>query len=165
MNITVNSACTSIHITSQLVDNFQANPANGLEVIFQDCEKNIFSYEVLAENIEEIDDVNTLVLTPELEIFDDSETFPDGVYAVKLLYTAGETQLIELSCMLVKCELECRVFDYQSENMTSNIFQYYQALLLGEDCDNCNCSGMCALYNKILDMLADTKLNDCGGCK
>lgn len=162
MTLTVNSDCTSIDVVSTLVDSFVADSSLTFTVTFTNCEGTSYDYEVTEEDITE-GDPNILTLTPDLIISEDATEFPDGVYSVTLKLDDDGTLTQEIKCLLVDCDLECRVFDFQSENLTSKIFMYYQALQHGEDCDNCNCSGMCALYNKILSLLDETSSeNDCG---
>lgn len=161
MTLTLNSDCTSLEIVSTLVDDFVANPALVFTITLSDCDATEYDYTITAQDITE-GDPNVLTITPELIISDSATEFPDGVYSVSLVTDDDGTLQTEVNCLLVSCDLECRVFDYQSENLTSNIYQYYQALQLGSACDNCNCSGMCALYNKILQILGTTIENDCG---
>lgn len=162
MTITVNSDCTSITIESTLVDAFVADPTLDFTITLTDCESTSYDYTITADEITE-GDTNILTITPDLIISASATEFPDGVFTVTLATDDDGTVATDVQCMLVDCDLECRVFDYQSENITSNIFQYYQALQLGENCDNCNCSGMCALYEKILNILdSNTTDNDCG---
>lgn len=161
MTFTLNSDCTSLEVVSTLVDGFVDSTYTSLAITMVDCESASYSYDVALEDITE-GDTNVLTLTPELIISETATEFPDGVYVVTLSGNDGSQITNEINCLLVSCDLECRVFDYQSENLTSNIYQYYQALQLGPNCDNCNCSGMCALYEKILQMLGTTIENDCG---
>lgn len=161
MTITVNADCTSIELESTLIDEFVGDYTLDFTITLTDCDSNTYSYTVLEEDVTE-GDPNVLTITPELIISDDATEFPDGVFTVTLTLDDSGTLSTDVRCMLVDCDLECQVFDYQAENLTSKIFMYYQALQLGENCDNCNCSGMCALYNKILDILGETTENDCG---
>lgn len=162
MTITVNSDCTSIQLESTLIDAYVGDPTIELNVTFTDCDGTEYTYDIVALDVTS-GTPNYATITPDLIISATATEFDDGVYNVVITSDDAGTITTETQCALVDCSLECLVFDFQSENLTSNIFQYYQALLLGETCDNCNCSGMCALYNKILDILDSTdSTNDCG---
>lgn len=162
MTITVNSDCTSIQFESTLIDAYVLDPTIELSITFTNCDGTDYNYDITASEVTS-GTPNYVTITPDLIISDSATEFSDGVYTVTLTSDDNGSVQTEVQCMLVDCNLECQVFDFQSENLTSNIFMYYQALLLGETCDNCNCSGMCALYNKILNILDSTdSTNDCG---
>jgi peroxiredoxin family protein len=168
MNITVTSNCQTLEIQSELVDAFMANAEeSSLSVTLTTCDKTEYSYSISEEDItsEEIDDVTVYTLVLNSEDVAELEVFPETVLHVVLTFTNSENEIQkEVGCQLIGCELECRVYDYQSNNLDSNIFLYYQALLLGENCDQCNCKGMCDLLEKIESILASNSDNDCG-CK
>lgn len=161
MTITVNSDCTSIQFESTLIDNYVGDPTIALSIQFEDCDGTTYTYDIEAGDVTS-GSPNFVTITPDLIISASATEFSDGVYQVTLTADDDGTISTEVQCMLVDCALECRVFDYQSENITSRVSQYYEALKLGEQCDNCSCTGMCALYQKILTILQTSTDNDCG---
>lgn len=169
MTITSNADCTLWTVTdSTLLDQYQADGEGDPT----DYTLTFIIYKLNCEDVEYTQVVEwasiTGAETPYSYEFDptiidaDATEFADGVYSVKFLLDDDGTITPEVGCHLVKCDLECRVFDYQSEHMDSNIFLYYQALQLGPSCDQCDCQGMCDLLTKIEDILASTPSNDCG---
>jgi len=162
MTLTVNSDCTSLQIVSTLIDDYIATPTVDLTLSFEDCEGTTYEYDIVEGTDVTAGTPNFATITPAQIISATATEFPDGVYQVTLTADDSGTITTEVQCMLVDCDLECRVFDFQAENLTSRVSQYYEALKLGETCDNCSCTGMCSLYNKILDLLANNTENDCG---
>lgn len=167
MTITSNADCTLITLTgSDLLDQFM----DGVDLILTlyiykiNCEDTAYEIEVDAGDVTgtgDPEDPYTYSIDPTIIDVDATE-FADGVYSIKFVLDDDDTLTSEVGCVLVKCDLECRVFDYQSEHLDSNIFLYYQALQLGSSCDQCDCQGMCDLLTKIEDILASTPSNDCG---
>jgi len=105
-------------------------------------------------------------------LFYDNETstsFCDAVYHYTLSVTydiSGTEYLIEDSaCLLIGCDLKCKVLEYWNNTKDNKAWFLYYALLQGNDCDSCNCTDMCLMYTDLKLLINDNSISsNSGGC-
>lgn len=150
--------CTSVTITSNLIDTFVASP-----------EDYTFSVEFLYNNAAKpsrdiaVEDVNVDTLELQSQDFGLSE-WSTGVYGVKLVLTPTQgSEQYEQKCFFSDCsDLICRVHKYQIDNPDSKVRNLYDALIDLENCGDCDCTYMYKAYILLLDMLnTPVTENDC----
>lgn len=88
-----------------------------------------------------------------------STTYCDGIYYFQLdiEYTQSSNTYLATSsqCILIDCDLKCKVLDYYTKTKDSLAWQYYYALTIGGDCDSCYCTEMCSLYTELKLLIND----------
>lgn len=86
--------------------------------------------------------------------------FKDGIYNFVLVYTHplnGATIVnTEKYCFVVDYDLKCLYLTKQVEEYDNSIAKQYEALMLANTCDNCNCTLSCDIYNNLLSSLTNT---------
>lgn len=156
MTTEINSDCTAFNIDSALIDAFQDDDGYTLTLyVAATCSESETEF-VISEAF--LNGQDNIIFTPD-EL---GETeFAPGVYLFRLekLEDSGATTT-EKSCEYVGCSIECDVLSYISSNMGSNIYQLHHLLQYASDCTDCNCEGMCEMYEYI-----QTLLNDFDGCE
>jgi len=92
-------------------------------------------------------------------------TLNGGVHKVKLVLTTnatGSTE-VEVGCKVVNCDLLCEVRDFMAANENSTIWMWYNALIEGEQCDQCSCQETCSIWDYLQEeLLNNTSTDDCG---
>lgn len=105
---------------------------------------------------------NELVIVPEL--LNQSNTFLDGVYFFSLI----EDSQIETESQFFDCNVKCKVVDEVSENLCSDIFLMYEALVYSNECPTISYQQQCDLWKYIGKQLKYfendpcTEPSDCG---
>lgn len=104
---------------------------------------------------------NFLILYP--EFFGRTEELPDGIYRVKLAidYT-NEERVVEQYCLFVDCKTKCRIIDRVAEG--SDLYRWYEVLKFGEECEDCDCSALCDIFEKLLKELNEGQDEDLCRC-
>lgn len=93
------------------------------------------------------------------EIFSTKTRFDDGVYMFQISYSrviAPEPETIKTTtktCVLIDYLLKCKMLTQEQQIL-------YKSLLYAEECDSCNCSKMCEIYNFLTTTPNGT--SDCG---
>lgn len=163
---TGNTLCSSLTISSTLLDDWVANQGTKtLTVAFRShCDATLYS------KVIEIADISgdgaatpySFNLVP--ADYETTNILPQGVHTIKLTLTVTSTssKTNETGCKIVACDLECQVRDFQAANLDSNIWMWYNALTIGESCDQCSCEESCSIWDHIQEMLNNTVTNDCG---
>ena len=94
---------------------------------------------------------------------DTKTTYCDGIYYFNLntyYYTEADSYLVEDSaCVLIGCELKCKVLDYYIETKDRKVWYLYYALIIGSQCDSCYCTEMCSLYSELKILLNDNNIS------
>lgn len=174
MTITLNTTttdgvttCDDFTIASDLFETFMDDVASYTLTLVAtiNCSETEYTLEV------DSDDVNgDGVDTPyswdvPADLFEEAATtLDDGVYKLKLLLVedSSGTTTPDIGCYIVDCMLKCTVRDFQAANTESTIWMWYNALVQGNDCDQCGCAESCALYEYIQELLNTSETNDCG---
>lgn len=90
--------------------------------------------------------------------------FDDGVYKFTLYFEytiSGKDNggVTTTSCFVMDYDLKCKIL----ENNDPTVLNKYRTMFFADDCDTCNCSHLCTIYN---DLVQDPTIiyNDCSGC-
>lgn len=111
--------------------------------------------------------LDELSMTPEFFGLSGS-TFPDGVYYVGLVQTTTTDIITEDDSLFVNCGTTCRVIDYISQNLCSDVYVIFDALRLSDNCDVTTYQSKCDLWyyvGKELGYFTDTPCADVSTCK
>lgn len=158
MTTELNNDCSAFSVQSTLLEDFvnTISPDYTLTLyVSPTCSTDEIPIEI---TLALMNGQDSLILTPELLGVD---VFSAGVYLFRLeqVFNSGATS-IERSCDYVGCPIECDVISYISSNLSSNLYQLHYLLQYADDCSDCNCEGMCAIFEYI-----QTVLNDFDGCE
>lgn len=92
--------------------------------------------------------------------------FPDGVYYFNMVYiynpSVGQTNTVTTNtCLINDYLLKCKVLSSDNETL----LEKYQALFYSNDCDSCECTTACKIFNDLqleLDITNTQNDSDCG---
>lgn len=117
-------------------------------------------------------DGTTFTITaPQYYSNDDSIKFCEGIYYfylyVQYAIEGGTATWTDTYCAFIDCEniIKCQTNDYVLA--TKDVRPYYMldALTYSMDCDTCDCSNMCSMYNDLLATINISTTNDTtSGC-
>jgi len=89
----------------------------------------------------------------------------DGVYKFTLAFSYPNDTFPEQSdalsatcCFVVDYLLKCIILN----NNTPEVLNKYQAMFFATDCDDCDCTNLCTIYNDLLQTPTITNATDCG---
>ena len=119
-----------------------------------------------------IDSINNSQISIPASLFynDVNKTkYCDGIYYFQLEveYTQSSVGYLvtDSKCQLIDCDLRCKLINYFQSSKDRTIWHYYNALVVGSNCDTCFCTEMCSLYNEIKILLNDNSVvNSTSGC-
>lgn len=148
MNITLNSDCSEITITSDIL--LSGNTENTLVVTYNggSTELTIAAGET------------SFTLVP--SDIAQTDTFSDGVYSLHLTCTLADDSISEdLGCAVPLCTFNCSsdMFDMYNSKDYEKIIAF-SALKIAKDCLSCSCDNLITFYN----ILTDNDTNPCGTC-
>lgn len=148
MNITLNSTCSQITVTSDIL--LTTNVANTLKVIYKGTEHTV----TVPTNISTFNILPTHVGM--------TGTFTDGVYTIFFRNTLlGGAVKEDRGCAVSLCSTKCSddmILWYTSKNLDKVLT--YEALKVGQDCSSCNCTALEKLFNDLTQDDSDT----CSSC-
>lgn len=105
-----------------------------------------------------------VLLTPE-QLGLSTDLVSTGIYTVTITSlvqdVGGQTST---DCVLIDCDLKCRVLEYLAENLDSPVGIYYETLKYLNVCTKCTCESGCLLLAEIESILNNTKTTPCGNC-
>lgn len=88
----------------------------------------------------------------------------DGVYKFVLTFAypngvfPGQTDSVSTSCcFVVDYLLKCIILN----NNTPEVLNKYKAMFFSTDCDECNCTHLCTIYNDLLQMPTTNVTTNC----
>lgn len=156
MTTEINSDCSAFNIDSPLIDAYQDDAGYTLTLyVAPTCSESETEF-VITEAF--LNGQDNIILTPdELSV----DEFAAGIYLFRLVKVEDNgSTTTEKSCEYVGCPIECDVLKYISSNFDSNLYQLHHLLQYTSDCTDCNCEGMCEIFDYI-----QTVLNDFDGCE
>ncbi len=110
---------------------------------------------------------NTIEITPEAFGISGS-VFPDGIYYVGLTETTTTDIITEDDSIFVNCGTTCRIIDFISQNLCSDVYVIFDALRLSDNCDVTTYQSKCDLWyyvGKELGYFTDTPCAEISTCK
>jgi len=165
MTASVNTTCDTLTVTNSTgLTTWMDNSGYTLTLKYRNnCASTYTEYTVKTTDVSGTSPNYTFSITAANLISSTTSTLDDGVYTIKFVLTEDSTgnTTEEVDCMLTNCNLECDVVEYQVNNPTSLIRMWYDSLITAIDCDNCDCSIPCAIWEKIQNMLGETTTDDC----
>lgn len=133
MTFTKETDCSAITITdTQLTTFYDADTPSTTTVVVQvtyNCATTYTELTIEQEaDMEYVDDIAYFVITPEL-LGQSGDVLNDGIYTIKLVvdYDAGD-HYDDTVCVAILCGIQCDILEYQANNLTSNIYPFYQVL-------------------------------------
>ena len=153
MILTKNNNCDSITVNSNL---FSQPGELSLTVEINCCKKNTAVLTPLS--IQQ----GFYLIQPSMFGWD---VLKDGIYSVTLeLKQANGSIKKEVACLFVDCYLLCFLVSFMANNPESKAYQKYELLKAGENCQKCDCSDFCLLYDALLKDLNDVEQDKCSCC-
>lgn len=154
MQITINSDCSEITLTSDIL--LLTNTANSLFVTYNGVEKEV----ALPLSI------TTFTLEP--ADIDQTDVFSDGVYKLRFENTLSSGAVKEdVGCAVPLCTFKCSdahtALYTEVLNGTKDAIDkllYYEGLKATDGCTSCTCELLSTLYTN----LTDDDTNSCGTC-
>lgn len=109
---------------------------------------------------------NSFVINP-VRLYGNSTTktkVDDGVYNFTLTFSYPDDTIplqdngvSTSSCFVVDYLLKCKMLT----NNTPELLDKYKAMFYADDCDDCNCTHLCTIYNDLIEIPTDGT-TDCG---
>ena len=160
MNVTINSSATELTFSHELLDT-----AYSLSLVLTrefNCDSVVLPISTAGASITNSSFVIDLVK------FYGSGTlktaFDDGVYKFTLIfnYPNPENVLEDISvtttaCFVVDYLLKCIMLN----NNTPELLNKYRAMFFANDCDDCDCTHLCTIYNDLI-LPTTNGTTDCG---
>ena len=172
MTITLNSDGSILTFTSTLLESSEGKTITQLELTAKLNCSSTPTVIVLDDLIEDV--TNSSLPVPSIVYYDDETktTYCDGIYyfELKVTYNNGEIEYegTESKCMFIDVTTKCDLLTYYSDTKDMNALFYYNALLVGGDCDACNCAELCSLYSELKTLLGNGNTsstdNGCSSC-
>lgn len=153
MNIVINETATQLVITD-------ANLTNTISTMLLDwkygCSSTVLPITVFGKIAGITSNSFTLTLG-DLYPTNTPSKIADGVHYFQLTYTyvpapSQVTTVTTNFCLVVDYDLKCKLL--KSDDVS--LLEKYQALFYANDCDSCECTTTCKLYNDILFELGIT---------
>jgi hypothetical protein len=167
MTVTLNN-CDDLQVTSTLLATFLADEES-YTVTFNstiNCCDTVYTKDV------EVADVTVDTISIDPTVYNSTWTeFLSGVYYLEIVLTETETGTTQTDkiCFPVDCAnsiwtLVCTHIAADTE-MKSNADRLYRAFLLSDNCDDCECTKGCTIYEALMEELSVDLTNikkDCG---
>lgn len=89
--------------------------------------------------------------------------FDDGVYNFTLTfaYPSGtpsvDNGISTTSCFVIDYDLKCLMLN----NNTPELLNKYKAMFFADDCDKCDCTHLCTIYNDLILPITENNATDC----
>ena len=174
MIISKNSDCTSLNLSSDVLDLIFTNPSPytiaNITIYVNCCDCDNYDIPIVYDSgsgtfEQSATDKYTYssgVFQINPKVINASNTkFADGVYKVVVTVkddAEGTTTLSEGNCFFVDCETSCKVAkhlkDLLKTDTDTEIHLLHFGLTNANNC-NCNCDEMCYLYRKLFNLLND----------
>lgn len=92
--------------------------------------------------------------------------FGSGVYSFVIEFTTTDCETItEKYCLFYGDEeLKCKISDAIIKNNKTSAHEYYDALVLSNDCEDCDCTKLCSIYKLLLTELNYKDTNEFSEC-
>jgi len=168
VNVTTgDTECISLTVVSTTLDDWMANTATKTltAVLSINCGDTTYTKTIEVGDVSGDGDATPYSFDIVPADYTSSETTLDGgVHKVKLVLTTdatGSTE-VEIGCKVVNCGLLCEVRDFMAANEDSTIWMWYNALMEGEQCDQCSCQESCSIWSHLQELLNNTSTDDCG---
>lgn len=156
MTVTLNN-CDELQVTSDLLVTFLADPES-YTVTFNstvNCCDTIYSEDVAEGDVT----VDTYTVAP--TVYDAGWTeFLSGVYYLEIVLTETETGTTQTDkiCYPIDCAntIYTAVCTHLAAdtNLESNVDRLYRAFLLSDNCDDCECTKGCTIYEALMEALS-----------
>lgn len=172
MNLEINLAHTLITVSSDLLDNFVADPSLFADIViegfYNDTETSTSKTYTNADPIDDTTDVATSAGVETIKpSFFSGTSFGNGVYHFIITLTTEVGISVEEGCLFVDTTtdgLACLVNDYRLSTATQEkkilAGLDYFLLMNSQDC-NCKCPELIDLYN---DLYKKVTTQPCQGC-
>lgn len=162
MILTKGTGCTSVVVASTLITTYVATPSNYTSIVLnikKNCCDPIFTINLTGIV------TSTYTLTPALYGLTGT-TFDDGVYSFEIvLTTTGLVKTMDKNCTFINCKTVCDIGAYLTDNKNPWVYYYYQFLISGEQCNDCDCFYMCKLYKNLIEILGTSSTtSNCTSC-
>lgn len=160
MVVTLASDCTSITISSDLVDQYITDlPDPGILrlIVTHNCGTPV---EIDFEEADiTLGSPNTISIPlADLEMTD---VFTNGVYRFKLAYI-GDLTSVEYYNQYVACEVECALVNHYAEFKDSSAYAYHQILQRIGACDEYTYENACELWDELKYLVDNSDESNCG---
>lgn len=164
----ITSNCTNLVVNSEIFDG--AKIYSFIQLKYKkDCAVNVTTVNLNSL----IPSITTKIEIPATTFYNDltKTTYCDGIYNFELIvrYYTEDPEVIseskETSCHAILCNIKCKALEKYSETKNNKLLYYVYALEASNDCDNCTCSNMCAMYTELKSLINDySNLNNGCGC-
>lgn len=159
--VSINSDATELTISHPLLD--VAYPLTLVLMAEYSCTSTVLSISTAGVVISN----NSFVIN--LLKFYGSDTLKaridDGVYKFTLTFSYPDDLIPEQDnsvsttcCFVVDYLLKCIVLN----NNTPEVLDKYRSMFFATDCDDCDCTNLCTIYNDLLQTPTITNATDCG---
>lgn len=160
MIVTINSTATLLTFTQEQLDN--AYPLTMVLSREYGCNSTVLPISTSGIAISD----NTIVINLTRMYGNDTTKFKfdDGVYKFTLTfaYPSGspgiDNSVSSTSCFVVDYDLKCKLLN---DNDSSKL-DLYKTMFFADDCDTCNCSHLCTIYNHLIENNTTDGTKDCG---
>jgi len=160
MTLTKTTDCASIVLANDLLEDFK-NSTNDVTGVILYSTYNGSTEGEWALSVDDVTD-GTITLLPEF-FSQETENLQDGIYCFRIVVTQDTNEITEYGNILIDCGLICTLAEYVWNNPTKQLHAKYEAIKYYQQCNNCDCTTVYALYQDLLiDLGMDTTSNDCG---
>lgn len=164
----VTSNCSNLIVTSEIFDGAKIYSLIQLKYK-KDCSTTVVTVNLSSL----IGGVTDKITIPASVFYNDvtKTTYCDGIYNFELIvrYYTEDPEVVseskETSCHAILCELKCKSLEKYNTTKNNKLLYYIYALESSNDCDNCTCSNMCAMYTELKSLINDfSNLSNGCGC-
>lgn len=151
MTVTINSDATELTFSHPRLG--VAYPLTLLLTRKYGCNSTVLSVSTAAITITD----NSFVINP-VRLYGNSTTktkVDDGVYNFTLTFSypddnipSQDNGVSTSSCFVVDYLLKCKMLT----NNTPELLDKYKAMFYANDCDDCNCTHLCTIYNDLIEI-------------
>ncbi len=163
MTVTINSSATELTFTHELLD------ASYVGSVVLERESGCIST-ALSINTDDIV-IEDFAFTINVEDFYGEDTlktkFDDGVYKFTLGFdhesetaAPATARTTVTSCFVVDYDLKCKIL----EDNDPLVLGKYRAMFFADNCDDCDCTHLCTIYNNLIEEYTTTDDGSCGSC-